>query len=166
MQLIILIIGQVIRSAIFWHSHMPLKPKWFLCELISVLANLYEGKNLLNVLIQSHEFVSGNIARRLTVTDLIAPVSLITRRVKHFWEFGWHRFCSRMADEQKTQYHLLFLLYCTVEVAPKSFQTLFRIQLTVAFGNSLRNSYSNGLSLQRILHHVSHEWAQAVFLLP
>lgn len=109
----------------------------FHCKLISVLTSLYEGKNLFNVLIQSHEFVSCNIARHLIVTDLIARVSIATGRVKYFWEVGWHRFGSRMTDEQKTiQYHLLFLLYCTVEVAPKAFQALFRIHLTVAFGNS------------------------------
>lgn len=61
MSLVILIIGQVISSAIFWHSRIPLKPKCFLFELISILANFiitYEGKSLLNVLIQSHEFMS------------------------------------------------------------------------------------------------------------
>ena len=90
MQLIILIIDQVIRSAIYWHSHMPLKPKCFLYELISTLANFipaYEGKSLLNVLIQSQEFVSWNMARHLTVTDLITLVSLVTGSVKHLGEF-------------------------------------------------------------------------------
>lgn len=146
---------------------MLLKSKCFHCKIISVLASFYEEKNLFNVLIQSHEFVSCNITKHLTVTDSISRVSIVTGRVKYFWEFGWRRFGSRMTDEQKTiQYHFLFLLYCTVEVAPKAFQALFRIHLTVAFRNSLRNSYSNSLSLQKILHQLSHEWAWTVFLLP
>lgn len=69
---------------------MPLKLKCFLYELISILANfilMHEGKNLLNVLIQSYEFVSCDTARCLTVTDLITLVSLVTGRLRHFVEF-------------------------------------------------------------------------------
>lgn len=135
---------------------MPLKCKCFLCELISVLANLYEGKNLLNALIQSHEFVSWNIAKLLTMTDLITLVSIATGRVKHFWDFGWQSFGFRMIDEQKSS-PLFALLHQKLFILYSEFSLLW------PSGFPWEIVTLNSLSLWRILHQVSHEWAGAAF---